>query len=300
MPACFSAYMPDRAALVRLLDDDTIYRVGRADDCQLRLDHPSISRQHAELQGSTTQWSLKDMASKNGLRVDGHMVAGADIDKPTWFAIGDVYCQLEPLDSSAAETFRKQTESRRSTSRWLSARLSPSLGIRTLIPQTLDIVLELAGLDRGFVLYAVGGEPLRVCASRGLMTREIASASFAGSVAAVDRALESGQSIVCCDTDDSPWLGARPSVRLGGIRAIVCIPLRLPDASLGAIYADSRKPGAPITELDLELLQNVAERATAALSATHLQREVNQLVRSAADIGIQAPRWDDLHTPRQD
>lgn len=294
MPARFNAYPPDHAAMVRLLDDNKPYRIGRASECELRVDHPSISRFHAELQGAEDGWSLHDTGSKNGLRVDGHLVLKANLAKSTWFAIGDVYCWVELLDSAALNMQRAHDENRRETSRWLSARLSPSLGIGTLIAQTLDVVMELAGLDRGFVLFAPEGEPLRVHASRGLLTRDISKADFAGSVSAVEKALSTQHSVVCCDTNDSPWLGARPSVRLGGIRAIVCVPLRITGNTLGVIYADSRTPGPPVTELDLELIENVAGHAAAALAARQLRGDMADVLRSAADIGVIAPRWDEL------
>lgn len=226
MPARFNAYPPDRAALVRLLDDDQAYRIGRDLDCELCIDHPSVSRLHATLRGAGFSWMLHDGGSKNGLRVDGERVAAVALDKATWFAVGDVYCSLEPLDAAAAERLREQHENRRVVSRWLSGRLSPGLGIDTLIGQTLEVALELAGLDRGFVLYAQAGEPLRVRACRGMETGEIGRREFAGSVTAVDHALASQHSVLCCDTAESPWLGIRPSVQLGGIRAILCVPLK--------------------------------------------------------------------------
>jgi GAF domain-containing protein len=297
MPARFNAYVPDGAALVRLLDDETNYRIGRSSDCEVRVDHWSISRFHAELTGTDTGWSLRDTGSKNGLRVDGHLVLRADFDKSTWFSLGDVYCWFELLDNEAAERHRAEGATRRATSRALSQHLVPSLGIRALIPQTLDVVLELAGLERGFVLYSADGQALRVRASRGFAVDDIASRHFAGSAAAVERALAEGKSVVCCDASESPWLGSRPSVRLGGIRGLVCVPLRLSGKSVGAIYADSRKPGPPVTELDLELIENVARHAAASFEAARLEDNVADVVRSAAEAGIRAPLWADLRPP---
>src|SRR3982751_6829110 len=203
MPARFNAYVPDAAALVRLLDDDLLYRIGRGNDCEVRVDHWSISRFHAELVGSAGAWSLRDTGSKNGLRVDGHLALRADFAKSSWFSLGDVYCWFEMLDEAAAERHRAEGATRRATSQALWQQLVPGLGIRPLIPQTLDVVLELAGLERGFVLYAEDGAALRVRASRGFAVTDIANTTFDGSAAAVDRALAEGRSIVCCDALDS-------------------------------------------------------------------------------------------------
>jgi len=296
MPARFHAFPPDRAALMRLLDDGVHYRIGRDAACELHLDHASVSRAHATLESGGAGWVLRDGGSKNGVQVDGERVACAALDRLTWFAIGDVYCSLEPVDAAAAVRLQQQTENRRVVSRWLSARLSPSLGIDTLVAQMLDVALELAGLERGFVLYAPPGEPLRVRAQRGLPSADIGGADFAGSVAAVDRAFAGRTSVVCCDTSESPWLGARPSVRLGGIRAVVCVPLQARQQAFGVLYADSRQPGPAITELDLELIEAVAGHVAAALAARQLRGEVAELLRAAANAGLQAPRWDELRS----
>lgn len=296
MPARFSAYPPDLPAVVRVLDEDVHYRIGRASDCELHIEHFSVSRLHAELVGNANPqpaWMLHDTGSKNGLRVDGHLTLSANFKTNAWFAIGDVYCQIELLDVGAAERLRAQTESRRTGSRELAARLSPRLSVGTLIQQTLEVMLELSGLERGFVLYAPPGRPLRVHASHGLEPEELSKASFSGSAGAVDKAMTTHAPVVCCDTADSPWLGLRPSVRLGGIRALVCLPLRMGDGCNGAIYIDSRKPGPPVTELDMELLDSVAQHTATVLAARSLQVAVEKLLL-AADLDAQAPRWDEV------
>lgn len=292
MPARFSAYPPDSAAVVRVLTEDTNYRIGRSSDCEIHLDHRSISRLHAELSAHEQTWRLQDTGSKNGLSVDGRLTQRADLAKSTWFMIGDVYCSFEPLDAAATAAQIAGSEAKRSTSRALSSRLLPNLGVGALIPQTLDMVLQLSGLERGFVLYAPEGEALRVHATRGLRIDELSDKHFAGSAAAVERALSTRAHVVCCDTHDSPWLVARPSVRLGGIRSLLCIPLTLSGRSLGVLYADSRLPGPPITELDIELVENVTRQAAAAIEAARLEHRLVDALRSAEDLGIQAPIWN--------
>jgi hypothetical protein len=295
MPARLTSYPPDGAALVRLLEEDTNYRIGRASTCELRIEHSSVSRFHAEIVSRGSGWHLHDTGSKNGLRVDGHLVLSAELVKRTWFSIGDVQCSFEPLDSTAAAEQRSINLSRRAVSRALSLQLQqPSAGMSTLIPQMLDMVLQLSGLHRGFVLYADADQPLRVHASRALQPTDFVGDRFAGSASAVERALSSRKSVVCCDTVDSPWLAVRPSVRLGGIRAVVCVPLVLQGGATGVIYVDSRQPGPPVTELDLELVESVAGQAATAIDATRLREKIAGLMEALSDSDAQAPLWEDL------
>jgi GAF domain-containing protein len=299
MPARLTTYPPDGAALVRLLDEDMNYRIGRGSTCEVRIEHSSVSRFHAEIHRRENGWHLRDTGSKNGLRVEGHLVRSTELQKRTWFSVGDVQCSFEPIDASAAETQRAANLSRRVVSRALSAQLQqPGVGMSTLIPQLLDMVLQLSGLERCFVLYGDAGEPLRVRASRALDLADLAAHRFAGSASAVDRALSGGRSVVCCDTADSPWLAVRPSVRLGGIRAIVCVPLAMQEGASGVIYVDSRQPGPPVTELDLELIESVAGQAATAIEAARLREKIAGLLDTLSDAGESAPAWEDLRRAR--
>lgn len=294
MPARFNAYLPDNAAVVQLLDDAKVYRIGRAADCDLMIDHASVSRQHADLSSRVGAWSIQDSDSKNGLRVDGRRVESVTFSTDTWFSIGDIYCWLELLDAEAIAQWRAHEVGRRATLRRLSTRLTPNLGINSLLPRALDGVLELSGFERGFVLYASEGEAFRVCATRGMRTSDLADSAFDGSATSVEAAVRTRKSVICCDTDGTPWLGARPSVQLGGIRALVCVPMLERDNVIGVVYADSRLPDPPMTTFDLELVESAAHQAATALAARRLQDDVDGLLRSAADAGLNAPRWDDL------
>lgn len=51
--------------------------IGRASDSGLRLNHASVSRQHATLLGTGTGWMLHDLGSFNGTWLNGRRVTGA-------------------------------------------------------------------------------------------------------------------------------------------------------------------------------------------------------------------------------
>ena len=101
MHACLTIHLPDRAAIVRMLAPGETLRIGRGVDCGLRIDHPSISRAHAQLQYRDGAWELSELGSKNGSFVGGHRIAaGADhlLSHAGWIRLGDVYCEFAPLD----------------------------------------------------------------------------------------------------------------------------------------------------------------------------------------------------------
>jgi hypothetical protein len=51
--------------------------LGRSRDCDIVLDDSSISRHHAELRPQGTVWTIEDLGSTNGVRVNGLAVHGA-------------------------------------------------------------------------------------------------------------------------------------------------------------------------------------------------------------------------------
>jgi GAF domain-containing protein len=155
--------------------------------------------------------------------------------------------------------------------------------------------VQLCGADRGFVLLARGDGELAVAAASGLVTGDLAAADFSGSIGAVERALASGRAVATSDALADPALGARASVASKGIRALVCVPVTVLDRRLGALYADSRRPGSAFTDLDVEILEALASQAALALAAARLDEEVGQLLADVEAISGRGPvLWSEL------
>src|ERR1700753_3748502 len=47
------------------------FRIGRKKDCDVAIDNTYVSRNHAEVVLENGNWSIRDLASANGLFVDG-------------------------------------------------------------------------------------------------------------------------------------------------------------------------------------------------------------------------------------
>jgi hypothetical protein len=290
MQARLIAYPPESAAVVRHLGVGRALRIGRAEGCDLRLEHPSISREHAELSANDDGWRLRDLGSKNGSFLDGSAVDDTPIAGECWLRFGDVYCEFAPLSDAQAEAEAQGQVARRAAVTARTARIQRLTGLHDLIADSLRSVLELAQCERGFVLLDQG-DGLAVRASLALDPELLAAREFSGSIGAVRRALETGRPVVVNDVGGQAWLASRQSVAAAGLSAIACLPLLEDGRAFGAIYVDRVRPGPAITDLDLELLQAFVEGAAVWIAA---QRAVAMLDRSEPGRERPATRWDGI------
>lgn len=281
MPARLIAHPPEQAAIVRSLRQDDVLRIGRGADSELRIDHPSVSRAHAELAGAPDGWRLRDLASKNGTFVEGHAVLGdLHLAGPCWLRFGDVHCEFAPLSEAELAAEEQGRHARRAIATAHTARIEGLTRLGELLDATLRSVVELAQCDRGFLLLA-SGEDFAVRSHLSLAPERLAGREFSGSVGAVRRTLAQRAAIVVNDVAREGWLSARASVAGAGIRALVCLPLLEGDRVLGAVYADRAADGPAITTLDLDLLQAFSEHAAVWIAARQASEQLDR----------QAPQW---------
>lgn len=64
--------------------------IGRGTDCQVSIDHPTLSRQHAAVELIDGSWIVMDLGSKNGVRVEGRVVMRAALRPGDHFRCGKV------------------------------------------------------------------------------------------------------------------------------------------------------------------------------------------------------------------
>lgn len=260
MQARLTAFPPDSAALAQLIGTGDAVRIGRAPDSTLRIDHPSISRAHAELRIDDAGVRMRDLGSKNGSFMDGTAVTDAQLDGPCWLRFGDVFCEFLPLGTADVAAAQAGKLARRAAATAHTARIEGVLQLDDLLDATLRGVLDLAQCDRGFVLLGAP-DGYRVRASIALEPSDLGGSRFSGSVGAVDRTLQSRRSVIANDIGQQAWLASRASVAAAGLSALACLPLLDGDRAIGAVYADRTRPGPPITALDLDLLEAFVERA---------------------------------------
>lgn len=291
MPLCWSLYIPRRPVRKVCLEEDGPYWIGRDEACEVSIPDGRVSRRHARVEHvSMDRWTLVDLDSKNGtILEDRRLEAGEPVLLPdgAWVSFGGIPARAEIL-SEAQRKRSLATDARRlETSLTLSRRLDPSLGLPALLEQLLTSVLEASEGERAFVLLADEDGRARVAACRGISHQELDSSVFAGSLQAVETALDERRPVVVSEIREDDLLADRPSVIAGSIRCLVCLPLEVMDRVLGVVYADSTEPGSGFTELDVEILSALASHAALALAVARLHQE---LVDTELP-GERAPLW---------
>ncbi len=291
MAARLILHLPLGPARVVDLSDDHEQVVGREGGCDVLLDDERVSRRHARLTPPAREgepWMITDLESKNGTAVDGSPIEVEPLPDRCWVNFGGLLARFERVDH--AETADERLRRWR-TSLDLSRGLGPAQGLERLLRRILDSVLALSGAERGMVLLTVPGGDLDIAATAGLSSSDLTHAEFSGSVAAVERVLATGRPVATSDARSDALLGHRPSVLREGIRALLCVPLKVLDRLAGVVYADSRRAGAAFTELDLEILEALAAQAGMAIAVARLDGELKSLARELEAEGPAGGAW---------
>lgn len=260
MPVRLTAFLPDRPAATRWLDEPGPLSIGRAATSDICLDHPSVSREHASIEQTPEGWLLQDGESKNGSFVDGRRIERLLLPGRAWLRFGDVHCEFATFDAVAAVAAAQREHERQTQSTAFGERIARQTRLPDLLQETLQAVVALAECERGFLLQpAASGWRVEAC--HGLPTAALARGEFSGSSAALERALAERRPVVVNDTRLDPTLSGRASVITGGIRSLLALPVLNDGEVLALIYADRSGLAEPLTEFDVQLLQAFCERA---------------------------------------
>ena len=293
MPGRLTVHLSNLPARRLYVEEGKEYVIGRGADCDLQINHPQLSRRHARLSWQEEAWLFFDLDSKNGLVVNGRKVASSPIGNDGWVQFGDVVARFETVSSEARQREDELNRRRWETSLELRRQLDPAAGLDRLLHQVLRSVLSLSGTERGFVMLTTDSGDLEIKSYSGVAPDDFDKQQFSGSVGAIEMALESGNMVVSGDAMTDAQLGSRPSVTIGSIRALVCIPLVILNKTTGILYADSREPGKIFTELDVEILQGLANHAGMAIAVARIRDEIAGLGRALPDIDLDSAEQND-------
>jgi predicted component of type VI protein secretion system len=100
MPARLVPLNPGSAPVIPI--QRPVLLVGRHPECDVRIDLPKVSRRHCCLALAYDRVMIRDLGSRNGLRVNGRVVEGVQLRPGDEVAIGPLLYRLEDPDAVPA------------------------------------------------------------------------------------------------------------------------------------------------------------------------------------------------------
>ena len=74
---------------------DAAFTIGRASEAEVRLSDTSVSRRHAEVRPTGDGWTIVDLGSTNGTRVNGVPVTDHRLQDGDTITVGDASLRFE-------------------------------------------------------------------------------------------------------------------------------------------------------------------------------------------------------------
>jgi serine phosphatase RsbU (regulator of sigma subunit)/pSer/pThr/pTyr-binding forkhead associated (FHA) protein len=288
--------------------------LGRDRGCDVVLRSPThagqrqkeyISHWHAIITKDKDGFLIEDGDGEGKESHNGTFVNGETVPFPTRLRLkcGDVIqicdftltlCEGEPQPVEDAKStphdsslFLTQPEDKLRLLLKITNRLSNTLEIDTLLPQVVDILMEIfKQADRGFLIMqdAATGE-LMLRAFRPRKTEDAALRGFSSSIVRECLQLQQGRHSNNLAADYS----GSESVAGLALQSVICAPLCAHDGTaFGVLQLDSRDSRREFTREDLSLLEGVAVQASIAL--TNAQFHEDALEREAYEQNLKLAR----------
>ena len=272
--------LPEQGGEARVLPAGAVV-LGRAAECEIRLDDDTISRQHAELSADAAGVSVRDLGSSNGVQVNGVRVGHARLAADDIVRFGAVAFRVAAVPDRAVEAgatlqgggivereppagtqvraidvrsgggalARLQQERLRQLVE-LARRLSGEIELEPLLATVVEQAALLLPADRVALLLGLGpNAELQLAHSRNRLGN--AAVEVPRSIA--ERAVREKSPISTeCALDDARFQSG--SVVRNQVRAALCVPLLADQEQvLGVLYVDSLTQATAFSEADAAL-----------------------------------------------
>jgi len=150
--------------------------------------------------------------------------------------------------------------------------INSELDLDRLLKLIMDIVIDLTGAERGFLILHRAGKD-RIVVARNMDKEEVQRPSFKISHSIVERVRRTGKAILTNDAQAEEELSAFQSVSDLRLKSILCVPFRIRNEVIGTLYLDHRFEKGTFTDQDLQILEMFSDQAAVAIENARLYEE---------------------------
>jgi serine/threonine-protein kinase PknK len=170
--------------------------------------------------------------------------------------------------------------------------------LEDLMPAILDIILELTGAERGFLMLYDRERELAIQASRDCQKQNLESEQFLGSNSIVRKVVDQKQTLYIPVLPINKDFSSTPSVRAMNLQSVICFPLwssQKPDL-LGVLYIDSssKTPSPLLKEGELKIMEGLANHVAVSIENAQLFEELEEKNKRIDSLNLQLQKKVDL------
>ncbi|MBI2567437.1 MAG: sigma 54-interacting transcriptional regulator [Candidatus Schekmanbacteria bacterium] len=186
----------------------------------------------------------------------------------------------------------------------IGQRINELTSLAELFSVVLDVAITAVGGERGLLLLAIPEQPnsFDIASVRHIDPARVEEATAISS-SAVAQILSEGKPLIVRDTAADPAFASRHSVSVYGIQSLLCVPLRLRDRTIGAVYVDILTRERAFEDDDLTFLTSFAQQAALALDNARFRQRLldeNQRLRDEARQDLMFSEIIAASSPMQD
>jgi Nif-specific regulatory protein len=295
--------------------------IGRESSNHLWVPDPALSRRHCVITGAGDQFTIRDLGSRNGTRVNGVSIEQHELRHQDYINVGDsMLVFLLRDDAVMAERNPVQLEDtteQEGAISWLrpehvlylhpqgisamppTERLARDLNVLLKIAagiggirdreglqwQLLGMIFEVVPAERGAILLFDSAEELG--ASVGWDRVRGPGDPVQVSRTLLKRVVQERVGLLVNDISKPGTVSDHASLDEFGVKSVLCVPLRVLEKVIGVIYLDTRSVVDHFDEDHLQLVTAVAGIASLALdNVQHLEwlREANRQLRTEVNL----------------
>jgi sigma-B regulation protein RsbU (phosphoserine phosphatase) len=292
------------------------FTVGRMPGSDLLLEHPYVSRKHAEIRYENREFFIADQGSRHGTFVNGKKIERQKLELNDAVHFGSLEGPLLRFGirgGNSGSTMRALMDHLHPGSEpntaieklnWFleAARKLNDVGaVDQILAALVETTLELTKVERGYVLLCDSTGDLKLSVGRA-SDGSILTDDSTISHSAIQQAIRGTGQFIVTDTLSAESGARSESIIAQNIRTVICIPMRgrrINPATqrgemLGVLYLDSRLNPSKFTQVDNDLLKTIATEAAALMENAQLAIEEEHARRYREELNIAASIQQDL------
>jgi PAS domain S-box-containing protein len=167
-----------------------------------------------------------------------------------------------------------------------SDQLSSSLDLDVVLAEAMDNVINLTGAERGYIaLTNPFSDELEFRIARDPEQQDKQGrVTFQGSRTILNEVLETGKTLLTDNAYNDPRMQDNATVARLALRSVVCVPLKLKDRVIGAVYVDNRLRAGIFTQREANLLTAFANQAAIAIENARLYTRVQNSIAAITEL----------------